>query len=86
MGVIVVDPDDGHEEYGQDQEEQDSPQREDTKDDAIAVRHMTRDLVSHKKSSYKYIRNKVLDGHMGLPHRQPPSGPWSHQQPDHMGP
>ena len=55
VGVEVMeDPDDGHEEYGQDHVEQDSPKREDKKDDGIAARHMTRDLVSHKKSSYKY--------------------------------
>ena len=50
----MEDPDVGHEEYVQDHEEHDSPQGEDTKDDAIAVRHTTQDLVSHKKSSYKY--------------------------------
>ena len=40
-GVKVKAPDDGHEEYVQDHVEQDSPQREDTKDDVIAVRHTT---------------------------------------------
>ena len=55
VGVIIEDPDDGQED-DQDQdgsEGKDSPQRENTKDVAIAVRHTVRDLVSHKKSSYK---------------------------------
>ena len=30
VGVIVVDPEDGHEEYEQDHEDQDSPRRKDT--------------------------------------------------------
>ena len=36
---------------------------EHTKDNAIAVRHTVRDLVSHRKSSYKWFRNrtKVLE-------------------------
>ena len=55
VGVIIGDPDDGQEDdHDQDGSEgKDSPQREDTKDDAIAEWHTTRDLVPHKKSSYK---------------------------------